>query len=68
MTKQNVSCRGDEHDRLAISVEDAARRLSVSASFVRLEIARGRIRPARPGRRVLVSDAEIDRYLADKTD
>jgi excisionase family DNA binding protein len=53
--------------RLAMSVKDAARRLSVSPSFVRQEITRGSIRPVRLGRRVLISEAEIERYVAANT-
>jgi excisionase family DNA binding protein len=53
--------------RLALSVEDAAWRLSVSPSFLRLEIARGRLRPSRLRRRVLISECEIQRYLSDNS-
>jgi len=53
-----------ESDRLAISIEGAAWKLSVSPSFLRLEIRRGRIRPVRLGRRVLISEVEVERYLA----
>ena len=52
-------------ERLALSIEEAAWRLSVSPSFLRLEIARGRIRPVRLGRRLLIRESEIERYLAD---
>jgi excisionase family DNA binding protein len=56
-----------ESDRLVVSLEYAAWRLSVSPSFLRLEIGRGKINPVRLGRRVLISEAEIDRYLAANT-
>jgi len=62
-----VTNRPFEEKRLTISLEDAASRLSVSPSFLRLEIGRGKIRPVRLGRRVLISEAEIDRYLTDST-
>jgi excisionase family DNA binding protein len=52
-------------DRLAFSLEAAAAQLSVSPSFLRLEIARGRIQPVRLGRRILISSYEIERYLHD---
>lgn len=68
MKPKSVTNRvADEKDRLTISLEEAAWRLSVSPSFLRLEIERGRIRPVRFGRRVLISAAEIDRYIADNT-
>ena len=54
-------------DRLTVSLEYAAWRLSVSPSFLRLEISRGNLRPVRLGRRVLISEAEIDRYVAANT-
>ncbi len=50
------------------SLEYAAWRLSVSPSFLRLEIARRNIRPVRLGRRVLISESEIDRYIAANTE
>jgi excisionase family DNA binding protein len=54
-------------DRLIVSLEYAAWRLSVSPSFLRLEIARGNLRPVRLGRRVLISEAELDRYVSANT-
>jgi len=56
-----------KREPLVISLEDAAWRLSVSPSFLRLEISRGGIRPVRLGRRVLISAAEIERYVAANT-
>jgi excisionase family DNA binding protein len=53
-----------DSDRFAFSLEVAARKLSVSPSFLRLEIARGRLHPIRLGRRVLIGEAEVVRYLA----
>jgi len=41
--------------------------LDVSVPFLRLEISRGRLRPTRLGRRLLVTTAEINRYLAENT-
>ena len=51
--------------KLALSLEEAAWELSVSTSFLRLEIARGRLTPVRLGRRLLISVSEVDRYLAE---
>lgn len=65
MKNRNVmNKRIEEKERLALSLEDTAWRLSVSPSFLRLEIARGHLRPIRLGRRVLISESEIGRYLA----
>ena len=64
MKNRNVTNEVIEANRLALSVEDTAWRLSVSPSFLRLEIARGHLRPIRLGRRVLISESEIGRYLA----
>jgi excisionase family DNA binding protein len=65
MEREGVTgSKGDERERIAISIEATAWRLSVSPSFLRLEIRRGRLRPLRLGRRVLISESEISRYLA----
>ena len=50
MKKGSVTNRPFEEKRLTISLEDAASRLSVSPSFLRLEIGRGKIRSVRLGR------------------
>jgi excisionase family DNA binding protein len=68
MDQRNVmNTPNSEGERLIVSLEYAAWRLSVSPSFLRLEIGRGKINPVRLGRRVLISEAEIDRYLAANT-
>jgi excisionase family DNA binding protein len=54
----------EANDRLLLSVEEFARCAGVSRQFVRLEIARGKIRATRLGRRVLLRTNEINRYLA----
>ncbi len=54
--------------RLAYSVEESAKVLSVSPQFVRLEITRGNLHPARLGRRVLVTSEELRRYLDASVD
>jgi excisionase family DNA binding protein len=38
--------------------------LPVSVSFLRLEIARGKLAATRLGRRVIVTAEELDRYIA----
>ena len=47
------------------TLEDLARSLSVSVPFLRLEIKRGRLHATHLGRRVVLLDSEVRRYLAD---
>jgi excisionase family DNA binding protein len=51
--------------KLGWTLEELARSLSVSVPFLRLEVKRGRLRAAHLGRRVVVLDAEVRRYLAE---
>ncbi len=60
---QNVTHEG----RLAWPLQDLASRLGVSVGFLRLEAQRHRLRIARLGRRVVVLDTEVQRYLAAAT-
>ena len=53
--------------RLAWSLNECAAALGVSVPFLRLEIARKRLRPTRLGRRVLVTRAELERYIEGAT-
>jgi excisionase family DNA binding protein len=55
----------DRNSKLGWTVEDLAESLSVSVPFLRLEIKRGRLRAAHLGRRVVVLDVEVQRYLAE---
>jgi len=69
MAKRSINSQANVGgETLAMSVAKAAERLSVSASFMRLEIARGQLRPIRLGRRVLITETEIGRYLAANTE
>jgi excisionase family DNA binding protein len=54
--------------KLGWTIDDLARSLSVSVPFLRLEVKRGRLRAARLGRRVVVLDTEVRRYLAQASD
>jgi excisionase family DNA binding protein len=56
--------KAQNETKLTISLDEAAWRLSVSPSFLRLEIDRGKLKPTRLGRRVLISEGEIRRYIA----
>jgi len=60
---QNMS----NETRLAWSLPEYAARLGVSFTFLRNEIARGRLFPTRLGRRVLVSVDEANRYVRENT-
>jgi len=47
------------------TVRELARSLGLSVPFLRLEIRRGCLRVAHFGRRVVVLDSEVRRYLAE---
>lgn len=63
MEHRNVTLARAEPVKMAFDVEDAAWRLSVSPSFIRLEIKRGRLAASRVGRRLLIAAADLERYL-----
>jgi excisionase family DNA binding protein len=54
--------------KLGWTLAELARSLSVSVPFIRLEVKRGRLKAAHLGRRVVVLDAEVRRYLAEASD
>jgi excisionase family DNA binding protein len=49
--------------KLAYGLRESSEALAVSVPFLRLEIARGRLRAARLGRRVVIPATELARYL-----
>jgi hypothetical protein len=51
-------------NRLIFGIVEAGRLLHVSPWVVRLEIARGNLNARRVGRRLMLSRAELDGYLA----
>jgi excisionase family DNA binding protein len=51
------------NDRLAWSIGEIAATTGLSAGFVRKEIRAGRLMARRAGRRVLVLDRDLRRYL-----
>jgi excisionase family DNA binding protein len=67
MPTESINNQGPQSERLAVSIKEAAWRVSVSPSFLRLEISRGKLRSVRLGRRVLISESEIKRYLDAST-
>ena len=54
--------------KLGWTLNELARSLSVSVPFIRLEVKRGRLKAAHLGRRVVVLDTEVRRYLAEASD
>jgi hypothetical protein len=54
--------------KLGWTLGELAQSLSVSVPFLRLELKRGRLRSAHLGRRVVVLDVEVRRYLAQASD
>jgi excisionase family DNA binding protein len=53
-------------NRLTLSLDEVAKQLGVCVGFLRLEIGRKRLRPTRLGRRVLIRNEELMRYLAEQ--
>ena len=51
--------------KLGWTFEELASSLSVSVPFLRLEVKRGCLKAAHLGRRVVLLDAEVRRYLAE---
>jgi excisionase family DNA binding protein len=51
-------------ERLAYGLGEVAGMLGVSASFMRLEVARGRLGVFHLGKRTLISREALDEYLA----
>ncbi len=54
--------------KLGWTLDELARSLSVSVPFIRLEVKRGRLKAAHLGRRVVVLDTEVRRYLAQASE
>jgi len=51
-------------ERLSFGVAEAAAALGVSPGFVRSELSSGNLRAVRLGRRIVLTRAELERYLA----
>jgi excisionase family DNA binding protein len=54
--------------KLGWTLGELARSLSVSVPFLRLEVKRGRLKAAHLGRRVVLLDTDVQRYLAEASD
>ena len=57
--------RSDSVPKLGWTLDELARSLSVSVPFLRLELKRGRLKAAHLGRRVVILDTEVRRYLTE---
>jgi excisionase family DNA binding protein len=57
----------NSNPKLGWTLEELARSLSVSVPFLRLEIKRGRLHATHLGRRVVLLDSEVRRYLVDSS-
>jgi len=55
-------------ERAAYSVNEVAVRHGISPGLVRLEISRGRLKAGRIGRRVIVTEAQIARWLEESSE
>lgn len=62
------SGRTSTSPKLGWTFDELAQSLGVSVPFLRLEVKRGRLRAAHLGRRVVLLDAEVRRYLAEASD
>ena len=54
--------------RLGWTFQELASSLSVSVPFLRLEVKRGRLKAEQLGRRVVLLDGDVQRYLAEASD
>lgn len=61
--KRGARNRKSRLPKLAYGIDEIAEALSLSESFVRLEIGRGRFKTIHAGRRVLVTKDSFDEYL-----
>ncbi len=57
-----------DRPKLGWTLEELALSLGVSVPFLRLEVKRGKLRAAHLGRRVVLLDSEVRRYLAAASD
>jgi excisionase family DNA binding protein len=55
-------------EKLAFSLPNLARALDVSTVFLRLEIKRGKLRPTRVGRRIIIKREDIIAYLGGSSE
>jgi len=54
--------------KLGWTLAELVESLSVSVPFIRLEVKRGRLKVAHLGRRVVVLDSEVRRYLSEASE
>jgi excisionase family DNA binding protein len=61
----NVTVEKKTFEREAFSVKELSAKLGLSPSFVRLEIARGRLKALRAGRRIIILRESIATWLKE---
>jgi excisionase family DNA binding protein len=66
-TKRTKIDRTRTIERIAYGIAEFASMMAVSPSFVRLELARGNLKGFRVGRRVLITKASADEYVAARS-
>jgi len=59
----NASAKQNTNHRVAFSIQEIARSVGASRSFVRLEIARMRLKAHRVGRRVFILNDDFENWL-----
>jgi excisionase family DNA binding protein len=55
-------------DRLAVTLREAATKLAIGFSTLKVLVARGEIRVAKVGRRVIVPLDELRRFLSERAE
>jgi len=65
MHNQRKRRKDEAIERLAFGLSEVAQMLGVSPSFMRLEVARGRLGVFRLGKRTLITRQTLERYLAE---
>lgn len=68
VSSQPLAPESPSTPKLGWTLDELARSLSVSVPFIRLEVKRGRLKAAHLGRRVVVLDSEVRRYLEQASD
>jgi len=64
-TGMNTERQNGNIQKLAWGLNEAAESCGVSVAYLRKIIANGEIRPTKAGRRVLIADSELRRWLSD---
>jgi excisionase family DNA binding protein len=65
VTRSVRTINESKSNRLALGIAEAADSVGVSAGFLRLEIARGRLKSSKCGRRVLLTPGDLENWLRE---